>query len=87
MPCTSSGDVSCLTNITFLFFLCHASASDAVNTICPEAPPGLAGRPYSTGVFIFSNSGSTFGCIISSIFLETILFNTSFFVINFCSFI
>ena len=65
MPCTSSGEVSLRTSITCFPFLCHTSASSAVNTICPEAPPGPAGNPFANNSDCFSTFASNMGCIIS----------------------
>ena len=66
IPCTSSGEVSSLTRITLSPFLCHSSASSAVNTIRPVAPPGPAGSPFVRILADFSASESNIGCKSSS---------------------
>ena len=47
MPCTSSGVVSTRTRMVSLPCSFHATASSAVNTICPAAAPGDALRPLA----------------------------------------
>ena len=47
MPCTSSGVVSTRTRIVSLPCSFHATASSAVNTICPVAAPGEALSPLA----------------------------------------
>ncbi len=66
MPWTSSGDVSSLIKMTCSPFLCHASASSAVKTTRPVAPPGPAGNPFANRVASFSDSASSMGWSNSS---------------------
>ena len=66
MPWTSSGDVSSLIKITFSPSLCHCSASSAVNTALPDAPPGPAGSPFPKRGALFSDSESSMGWRSSS---------------------
>ena len=46
MPWMSSGDVSCLTRMTFSPNSAHRAAVSASNTTPPEAAPGEAGKPF-----------------------------------------
>ena len=46
IPWTSSGEVSSLTRMTCSPLFFHSSASSAVNTTLPLAPPGPAGSPF-----------------------------------------
>ena len=50
IPPMSSGEVSVLTRMTSLPCFAHSSASSAVNTTCPHAPPGDALRPIVIGL-------------------------------------
>ena len=66
IPSTSSGFVSSLTNTTFSPFAAQSTASCAVKTAFPVAPPGPAGKPFARRLVLFSTSGSTIGCNNSS---------------------
>ena len=66
MPSTSSGFVSSLTRTTFSPFAAQSTASCAVKTAFPVAPPGPAGNPFASSAVVFSTSGSTIGCNNSS---------------------
>ncbi len=66
IPCTSSGEVSSRTNITFSPFFTHSSASSAVKTTRPTLPPGPAGNPRTTTSVLTSSSRSKLGCNNSS---------------------
>ena len=66
IPSTSSGLVSSRTRITVLPTLAQATASAAVNTTWPTAPPGPAGSPLASSVASSSAFGSTMGCSNSS---------------------
>ena len=61
IPSTSSGFVSSLTNTTFSPLAAQSTASCAVKTALPVAPPGPAGRPLARSWVVFSTSGSTMG--------------------------
>ena len=66
MPSTSSGFVSSLTSTTFSPLASQSTASCAVKTAFPVAPPGPAGSPLASKLVLFSASGSTIGCKSSS---------------------
>ena len=66
MPSTSSGFVSSLTNTTFSPLASQSTASCAVKTAFPVAPPGPAGSPLASKLVLFSAPGSTIGCKSSS---------------------
>ena len=66
IPSTSSGLVSSRTNTTVSPFAAQSTASCAVKTAFPVAPPGPAGNPFTSNGVIFSTSGSTIGCNNSS---------------------
>ena len=61
IPSTSSGLVSSRTRITGLPALTHLTASAAVKTIWPHAPPGPAGKPRARALAEISAAGSTTG--------------------------
>ena len=63
IPSISSGDVSCLTKITFLPKLWNSLARSAVKTISPVAAPGLAGKPCAMRVAFSNAASSKTGCI------------------------
>ncbi len=61
MPWMSSGAVSLRTSTTFLPCSDQATACSALNTTCPDAAPGDAGKPLvATGTF-FHSAGSNIG--------------------------
>ncbi len=67
IPSTSSGLVSSRTRITCLPAWVQSTASLAVSTTWPTAPPGPAGRPLTRIFASFSLAGSMMGCSSSSI--------------------
>ena len=62
IPSISSGLVSKRTKITLWLRLASWIASSAVNTICPQAAPGEAGRACAIGFALFKSSTSKRGC-------------------------
>ena len=66
IPSTSSGFVSSLTSTTVSPLAAQSTASCAVKTAFPVAPPGPAGNPFANSSVVFSKSGSTIGCNNSS---------------------
>jgi len=46
------------TKIALFPCACHSSASSAVNTTCPTAAPGDAGKPVATTLFLYLDGSS-----------------------------
>ena len=61
MPAMSSGEVSLRTKRTFFPSFVQATASSAVNTICPHPAPGEALRPEAISVAFLTAAGSNCG--------------------------
>ena len=66
IPARSSGLVSMRTIITWWPSSCQCSASSAKKTTCPQAAPGLAGRPRVSTFAVICASLSNTGCRSSS---------------------